>query len=47
MYLRLSVTLLLQIDSSFFLFLDGIEPFFWPSFLHVVLNKTVFLRFLI
>jgi len=37
----LSVTLLLQIDSSF-LFLDGIEPFFWPSSLHVALYKTFF-----
>ena len=37
----------LQIAS--FLFLDGIEPFFWPSVLHVALyksNKTLFLDFL-
>jgi len=27
LYVRLMVCLLLQIDSSFFLFLDGIEPF--------------------
>jgi len=35
----MSVTLL-QIDSSF-LFLDGIEPFFWPSVLHAALYKTI------
>jgi len=38
-----SVTLL-QIASSF-LFLDGIEPFFWPSFLHVPLYKTLYFDF--
>jgi len=36
----LSVTLL-EIDSSF-LFLDGIEPFFWPSVLHDKNYTTVF-----
>jgi len=39
----MSVTVLLQITS--FLFLDGIEPFFWPSVLHVALYKTVFFDF--
>jgi len=28
-----------------FLFIDGIKPFFWPSFLHVALYKTLFLDF--
>jgi len=40
---RMSVTLL-QIAFSF-LFLDGIEPFLWPSVLHVALYKTLFLDF--
>ena len=44
MYVRLSVTLFLQIDSSF-LFLGGIKPFFWPSSLHVALYKTLFFGF--
>ena len=35
------LTVLLQ-NASSFLFVDGIEPFFWPSVLHVALYKTVF-----
>ena len=34
----------IQIDSSF-LFLDGIEPFFWSSVLHEALYKTLFFDF--
>jgi len=35
----------LQTDT-YFLFLDGIEPFFWPPVLHDSLYKTLFLDFL-
>jgi len=43
--LTLSVRLSRSFTSLLFLFVDGIEPFFWPSVLHVALYKTVFLDF--
>ena len=42
--LSVCVSWKLQIDSSF-LFLYGIEPFFWPSVLHDPFYKTLFFDF--
>jgi len=41
----MSVSPSVTVLRASFLFLDGIEPFFWPSVLHVALYKTVFFDF--